>query len=111
MQELALALRTAGSGTLDTAKYAGQALHMLTRGQLKMNMEVLGSEAPLAHLSRMINRVAIAMVIAGLFVGSSLMAGTTMEPRFLGVPLLSFFGYFGSLVLSVWLIVSIWRKK
>lgn len=30
---------------------------MLTRGQLKMNMEVLGSEAPLAHLSRMINRV------------------------------------------------------
>lgn len=48
---------------------------MLTRGQLKMNMEVLGSEAPLAHLSRMINRVAIAMVIAGLFVGSSLMGG------------------------------------
>ena len=27
------------------------------------------------------------------------------------VPLLSFFGYFGSLVLSIWLIFSIWRRK
>ena len=40
-----------------------------------------------------------------------LMLTTTMEPRFLGVPLLSFFGYFGSLVLSIWLIFSIWRRK
>ena len=111
LEDLARAIYSSGRGTLDAASYSGEALKMLTRGQLKMNMEVLGSEAPLAHLSRMINRVAIAMVIAGLFVGSSLMAGTTMEPRFLGVPLLSFFGYFGSLVLSIWLIVSIWRKK
>ncbi|WP_418922978.1 ABC1 kinase family protein [Ellagibacter isourolithinifaciens] len=111
MQDLALALRSSSHGALDAARYSGETLKMLTRGQLKMNMEVLGSEAPLAHLSRMINRVAIAMVIAGLFVGSSLMAGTAMEPRFLGVPMLSFFGYFGSLVLSIWLIFSIWRRK
>ena len=111
LEDLVRAIYSSGRGTLDAASYSGEALKMLTRGQLKMNMEVLGSEAPLAHLSRMINRVAIAMVIAGLFVGSSLMAGTTMEPRFLGVPLLSFFGYFGSLVLSIWLIFSIWRKK
>ena len=111
LEDLVRAIYSSGCGTLDAASYSGEALKMLTRGQLKMNMEVLGSEAPLAHLSRMINRVAIAMVIAGLFVGSSLMAGTTMEPRFLGVPLLSFFGYFGSLVLSIWLIFSIWRRK
>lgn len=111
LEDLARAIYSSGRGMLDAASYSGEALKMLTRGQLKMNMEVLGSEAPLAHLSRMINRVAIAMVIAGLFVGSSLMAGTAMEPRFLGVPMLSFFGYFGSLVLSIWLIFSIWRRK
>lgn len=111
LEDLARTIYSSGRGTLDAASYSGEALKMLTRGQLKMNMEVLGSEAPLAHLSRMINRVAIAMVIAGLFVGSSLMAGTAMEPRFLGVPMLSFFGYFGSLVLSIWLIFSIWRRK
>lgn len=111
LEDLVRAIYSSGRGTLDAASYSGEALKMLTRGQLKMNMEVLGSEAPLAHLSRMINRVAIAMVIAGLFVGSSLMAGTAMEPRFLGVPMLSFFGYFGSLVLSIWLIFSIWRRK
>ena len=111
LEGLARAVYSSGRGTLDAAAYSGEALKMLTRGQLKMNMEVLGSEAPLAHISRMINRVAIAMVIAGLFVGSSLMAGTAMEPRVLGVPLLSFFGYFGALVLSAWLVFSIWRKR
>lgn len=80
MQELALALRAAGSGTLDTAKYAGQALHMLTRGQVKVNMEVLGSEAPMRSLSIIINRLSLGIIVAGLFIGSSMVALSTMEP-------------------------------
>ena len=106
MQELALALRAAGSGTLDTAKYAGQALHMLTRGQVKVNMEVLGSEAPMRSLSIIINRLSLGIIVAGLFIGSS-----TMEPRVLGVPALSFFGYLGALVLSIWVVTDILRKR
>ena len=44
MQDLALALRSSSHGALDAARYSGETLKMLTRGQLKMNMEVLGSE-------------------------------------------------------------------
>ena len=111
MQELALALRAAGSGTLDTAKYAGQALHMLTRGQVKVNMEVLGSEAPMRSLSIIINRLSLGIIVAGLFIGSSMVALSTMEPRVLGVPVLSFFGYLGALVLSIWVVTDILRKR
>lgn len=111
MQELALALRAAGSGTLDTAKYAGQALHMLTRGQVKVNMEVLGSEAPMRSLSIIINRLSLGIIVAGLFIGSSMVALSTMEPRVLGVPALSFFGYLGALVLSIWVVTDILRKR
>ena len=111
MQELALALRAAGSGTLDTAKYAGQALHMLTRGQMKVNMEVLGSEAPMRSLSIIINRLSLGIIVAGLFIGSSMVALSTMEPRVLGVPALSFFGYLGALVLSIWVVTDILRKR
>ena len=111
MQELALALRAAGSGTLDTAKYAGQALHMLTRGQMKVNMEVLGSEAPMRSLSIIINRLSLGIIVAGLFIGSSMVALSTMEPHVLGVPALSFFGYLGALVLSIWVVTDILRKR
>lgn len=111
MQELALALRAAGSGTLDTAKYAGQALHMLTRGQVKVNMEVLGSEAPMRSLSIIINRLSLGIIVAGLFIGSSMVALSTMEPRVFGVPVLSFFGYLGALVLSIWVVTDILRKR
>ena len=111
MTDLARALRLSGKGALDAAQFSGEALKMLTRGQLKMNMEVLGSEAPLDHLSKIINRMALAMIVAGLFIGSSMLSLSAMEPRWLGVPILAFFGYLGAAILSVWVIVSILRKR
>ena len=71
MQDLALALRSSSHGALDAARYSGETLKMLTRGQLKMNMEVLGSEAPLSKLAKIINRLTIGIIIAGLFIGSA----------------------------------------
>ena len=84
---------------------------MLTLGQLKMNMEVLGSEAPLSHLGKIVNRLTIGIIIAGLFIGSSMLSLSSMEPRLLGVPVLAFFGYLGAAILSLWVVVDIARKK
>ncbi|RXZ53973.1 AarF/ABC1/UbiB kinase family protein [Senegalimassilia faecalis] len=111
MQDLTLALRGAGKGSLDAAKYAGQALRMLTRGQVKVNMEVLGSEAPMSSLALIVNRLTLGIIIAGLFIGSSMVALSSMEPRWLGVPVLSFFGYLGAFILSVWVVSDILRKR
>ncbi len=111
MQDLALALRSATHGTLDAARYSGETLKMLTRGQLKMNMEVLGSEAPLSKLAKIINRLTMGIIIAGLFIGSSMLSLSSMEPRFLGVPVLAFFGYLGAAILSIWVVVDIRRRK
>ncbi|WP_041690636.1 AarF/ABC1/UbiB kinase family protein [Eggerthella sp. YY7918] len=111
MEDLALSLRSSSKGTLDAMRYSGEVLKMLTRGQVKVNMEMLGSEAPLLKLSKIINRLTIGIIIAGLFIGSSMLALSTMEPRLLGVPVLAFFGYLGAAILSVWVMVDIWRKK
>ena len=111
MEDLALALRGAGKGVLDAHRYGGEALHMLTRGQMKVNMEMLGSEAPLTRLAKIVNRLTVALMVAGLFVGSSMVSLSSMEPRLLGVPVLAFFGYLGALVLSIWVVMDIWRKK
>ena len=111
LEEAAIHLAQAAQSMVQAAGYTGETMRMITRGQLKVNMEVLGSEVPLAHLGRIVNRLTIGLMIAGLFVGSSLMAQSSMEPRWLGVPVLSFFGYLGAFILSVWVIVDIARKK
>ena len=111
MQDLAISLRSAAGGSMNVATYGGEAFKMLTRGQVKMNMEVLGSEAPMRALSKIVNRLTIGIIIAGLFIGSSMVALSTMEPRWLGVPLLSFFGYSGAFVLSIWVVLDIFRRK
>ena len=111
MEDLALTLRSSTGGMLDAARYSGDALKMLTRGQLKMNMEMLGSEAPLAKLSKIINRLTMGIIIAGLFIGSSMVSLSDMEPRLLGVPILAFFGYSGAAVLSLWVVIDIRRRR
>ena len=104
-------LNKAAVGMTQAASYSGETLRMLTRGQLKFNMEMLGSEAPMAALSKIINRLTIGIIIAGLFIGSSMFAQIGMEPLILGVPFISFFGFVGAFVLSVWVIIDIWRRK
>ena len=75
MQDLALALRSSSHGALDAARYSGETLKMLTRGQLKMNMEVLGSEAPLSKLAKIINRLTIGIEYAVAVVDGAASAG------------------------------------
>ena len=62
-------------------------------------------------LSTIINRLSLGIIIAGLFIGSSMVALSTMEPRVLGVPVLSFFGYLGAFVLSVLVVTDILRRR
>ena len=89
MEDLALALRSSARGSMDAAQYSGEALKMLTRGQLKVNTEVLGSEAPLSHLGKIVNRLTIGIIIAGLFIGSEHVVALEHGARLLGVPVLS----------------------
>lgn len=111
IESMAIDLRKAAEGAGQAAAYSGEALRMLTRGQLKVNMEMLGSEAPMAALSRIFNRLTIGIIIAGLFIGSSMYAQFGGEVFIFGVPFISFFGFLGAFVLSIWVIVDIWRRK
>ena len=111
LKDLVLETRRAAYGAAHAAQYSGEALKMLTRGQIKVNMEVLGSDAPLRHLSAIVNRLSIGIIIAGLFVGSSLLSLSSVEPRWFGVPALAFFGYLGAAILSIWVMVDIRRRQ
>ena len=110
-KRLALEGAAALHGQLRTAAEASEAMRMLTRGQLKVNAEVVGSQEPLGRLSRMVDRMALSIIIAGLFIGSSVVYFAGIQPLIFGVPVLGFLGYVGAALLSVWVVVSILREK
>ncbi len=110
-EELAGASYRALKGHLEMAEQLGLASRMLTRGQLKMNMQLLGSEQVLRRLGGIIDRLSMAIVIAGLFIGSSVVYYAKIEPVIFGIPIIGFLGYAGALFLALGLGREIWRNS
>lgn len=110
-QDLAHDAYRAAKGQLEAAEYLGLASRMLTRGQLKVNTQVLGSEAVLRHLGSIVDRMSMAIVIAGLFIGSSVVYFAKIEPVVFGIPVIGFIGYLSALILALGLGREIWRNS
>lgn len=109
VQDTVISLSNSGRGLATSAEYAGETLKMLSRGQLKMNMEMLGSDEPIKKVSRIANRLAVSMVIAGLLVSASLMTSLDM-PKIIGVPVLSFIEFVSAFILTIMVAIDIYRK-
>ena len=110
-EELALGTGRAVKGGLEAMEYLGLASRMLTRGQLKINAEVLGSEEVLRRVGGIVDRMSMAIVIAGLFIGSSVVYYAKIEPVIFGIPIIGFLGYLSALVLALMLGREIWRNS
>ncbi|KAE8126333.1 AarF/ABC1/UbiB kinase family protein [Bifidobacterium tibiigranuli] len=97
-------------GVLGALAESKVAMHMLTRGQLRVNMQLVGSQEPFAMLSDMVNRLTMALIVVGLFVGSSIVYFAGMKPIVFGIPVVGFMGYVVAFVLSVWIVFDIYFK-
>ncbi len=86
------------------------ASRMLTRGQLRVNVGLVGSEEPLRILSDMLNRLTMALIVVGLFVGSSIVYFAGMKPVVFGIPVIGFMGYVVAFLLSAWIVFDIYFK-
>lgn len=84
---------------------------MLTRGQLKVNAQLLGSDAVMRRLGSIVDRMSMAIVIAGLFIGSSVVYYAKIEPVVVGIPVIGFIGYLSALLLALGLGREIWRNS
>lgn len=111
MAEMADSSVRAVRGQLESAEYLGLASRMLTRGQLKINTQVLGSEKVLRHVGGIVDRLSMAIVVAGLFIGSSVVYYAKIEPVIFGIPVIGFLGYASALILALGLGREIWRNS
>lgn len=86
-------------------------LKMAIKGQVKVNLELIGSEEPLRYIDSMVDKLVVSIITAASLIGSSFLCTTQMKPQILGIPLLGFVGYLISVILGIWLIYNITKKK
>ncbi len=83
---------------------------MLTRGQIRTQLDLTGINDAMRGLSSSADRLSMSIVVAGLFIGSSVVYYARIKPVIFGVPVIGFVGYFLALILGLWIVGSILRK-
>ncbi len=86
-------------------------MDMLNRGELHMKGDVTVDEKALNAVYSSVGRLSLSMISMGLFLGSSILCTTNMQPRFLEVPVLGVLGYIGAFVLGVYVIVLTLKNR
>ncbi len=80
------------------------------RGRMHVNLELAHLKRVGDQLNRAANRLSMALVIAALVVGSSIVMNVQGGPTVLGLPLFGFLGFVGAVVGGLWLLLAIWRS-
>ncbi len=110
-ERFALESVNAAHGMLGAASKADLAMKMLTREQLRMNLDIAGTADPLEDIGRIANRLTMSIIVAGLFIGSSVVYYARIQPVIFGIPVIGFLGYFAALLLGVWVAHDIIRDS
>lgn len=83
-------------------KQASDTLAMLEQGQVSMKSNIDLTPRVLHLIQAAVSRLSLALISAGLFLGSSVLCTTNMQPQILEVPIIGFLGYVGAFVLAVY---------
>jgi ubiquinone biosynthesis protein len=99
---------------LDLAKelpYAAKDIvHQLREGRITIKYEHVGLESTRRTLDHVANRIALAIVLAALIVGSSLLVYAKVPPLVSDISIIGIVGYGIAWTLGIWLVFSIFRS-
>lgn len=109
--EALLATKAATQGFLMASRYSGDAMRMLSRGQLRFNMEVSHYDELLRKTSRIVNRVAYALVIAGLLVSAGLAQPAEGTPTVFGTTQFAFVEYLIAFLLIIGMVIDVFTTR
>ncbi len=97
---------------------AGQLPHDLSRllrrarqGRLNISLEVAHLKRTGDVIDRAASRLAVALVIAALIIGSSIVMTVGGGPQLLGLPMFGLLGFVGAGAGAVWLLLAMRRKR
>ena len=85
-------------------------LRQARQGRVKIEFEHRGLENMLFTHDRISNRLAFAIVLASLIIGSSLIVLSEIPPKWHGIPVIGLAGFIIAGVMGLWLLFSIIRR-
>jgi ubiquinone biosynthesis protein len=80
------------------------------RGRLKINLDLKRLDHFGHQLDHSTNRLTMAMIVAALIIGSSIVMTVKGGPTILGLPAFGFIGFFFAFCIGFLLVISIWRS-
>lgn len=86
-------------------------IHKIKEGKLHIEFEHKGLEEFYKKMEITSNRLSVAIVLAALLVGSSIMVFANIPPLVWNVPLLGLVGFIFAGIVSIRLVLSIWRHE
>ncbi len=86
-------------------------LRRLRHGHLRLDIELAHLKRVGDQIDRAANRLALALVIAALIVGSSIVMTVSGGPTLFGLPAFGLLGFGGAVIGGLWLLRSIWRSS
>ncbi|WP_096699078.1 AarF/ABC1/UbiB kinase family protein [Polaromonas sp. AER18D-145] len=81
------------------------------RGHLSVGIELAHLKRVGDQVDRAANRLAMALIIAALIIGSSIVMTVQGGPTLMGLPLFGFLGFTGAMLGGLWLVRAIWRSS
>ncbi len=85
-------------------------LKQTRQGRVKIEFEHRGLEPMLSTHDRISNRIAFAIVLAALIIGSSLIVLSGIPPKWHEIPIIGLAGFVIAGVMGFWLLISILRR-
>jgi ubiquinone biosynthesis protein len=86
-------------------------LENVKEGKLKIAFVHQGLEGFYQSMDRDTNRLSLAVITAALIIGSSLVVHSGIPPLILNIPIIGFIGFSLSMILGIWIVISILRKN
>ncbi len=81
------------------------------RGHLSVGIELAHLKRVGDQVDRAANRLAMALIIAALIIGSSIVMTVKGGPTLMGLPVFGFLGFTGAMLGGLWLVRAIWRSS
>lgn len=85
-------------------------MRLAKSGQLSFNMKIQGLDKLLNTQDQTSNRIAFAIIIAALIIGSAMVINSHVPPIFFGVSVIGIAGFTAAAFLGIWLLIAIIRK-
>jgi ubiquinone biosynthesis protein len=81
------------------------------RGRVHVGIDIAHLKRVGDQIDRAANRLAMALVIAALIIGASIVMTVKGGPTLFGLPVFGFLGFWGAVAGGLWLVRAIWRSS